>query len=292
MAGSVDVVVIGAGPYGLSLAAHLRSSGIDFRIFGEPMGAWKQNMPQGMLLKSYPWATNIYDTESSYTVKHFSEERGLPYSDCLMALSRETFVSYAEAFQSRFVPPVERKMLVSAESEAGAISARFDDGEIVRARRMVLAVGFAAFKYFPTIVERLPSDLVSHSADYGPLEGLAGKRVAVIGSGSSATDLSALLHEQGTEVSLIARAGILQFASPPRPRGLVERVLAPTGAIGNGWIMGFCASAPSVVRLLPEELRVRLAYCKVLGPLGGAFMKDRVGRDYQEFRCAGKTGRE
>src|ERR1700722_17489166 len=36
----VPVVVIGAGPYGLSLAAHLDARGIAFRIFGRPMAFW------------------------------------------------------------------------------------------------------------------------------------------------------------------------------------------------------------------------------------------------------------
>jgi glycine/D-amino acid oxidase-like deaminating enzyme len=46
MAGSssfVDVAVIGAGPYGLSLAAHLGERGVEYRIFGETMGSWKSN---------------------------------------------------------------------------------------------------------------------------------------------------------------------------------------------------------------------------------------------------------
>jgi cation diffusion facilitator CzcD-associated flavoprotein CzcO len=51
----VDIAIIGAGPYGLALAAHLVKKGLnDIRVFGEPMGSWKNNMPAGMLLKSYP----------------------------------------------------------------------------------------------------------------------------------------------------------------------------------------------------------------------------------------------
>ena len=106
MPSSVDVVIVGAGPYGLSLAAHLSAVGVDYRIFGEPMGAWKDSMPAGMLLKSYPWATNLSDPGDELTVKQFCVERGLPYSDSLMPLPVGTFISYGEAFQKRFAPRV------------------------------------------------------------------------------------------------------------------------------------------------------------------------------------------
>src|SRR6185503_4357662 len=46
------VPIIGTGPHGLSLAAHLKSRGIKFRIFGKPMGTWADHMPKGMMLKS------------------------------------------------------------------------------------------------------------------------------------------------------------------------------------------------------------------------------------------------
>ena len=68
---SVDVAVIGAGPYGLSLAAHLRARRVEHRIFGDPMGSWKRNMPPGMLLKSYPWATCLSDPRSEFSLKSF-----------------------------------------------------------------------------------------------------------------------------------------------------------------------------------------------------------------------------
>ncbi len=273
---SLDVAVIGAGPYGLSLAAHLNSRGIDFRIFGEPMASWKNNMPKGMLLKSYPWASNISDAGSDFTVEHFCSERRLSYQPSAMPLPLETFVSYGQAFQERFVPNVERKSLVCLEPASSGFLARFEDGETVHARRVVLALGLTPFKYLPPIAKDLPSEVVSHAGDYGPMDGLDGKTVAVVGSGSSATDLCALLHERGISVSLVARAEQLNFASPPRPRGTIETAIAPTSGIGNGWTMSVCANAPWIVRMLPENIRVQLAYTKALGPLGGAFMRDRV----------------
>jgi cation diffusion facilitator CzcD-associated flavoprotein CzcO len=271
---SVDVAIIGAGPYGLSLAAHLRSRGVEFRIFGEPMGSWKNNMPQGMLLKSYPWASNIAEP-GTFTVKKYCAASNLPYDDTMEALPRETFISYGEAFQARFVPSVERKMIVSLEPAARGFHATFDDGTTVQARRVVVAVGTSAFQYVPPTACHL-RDVISHSGDYGPLDGLAGKKVVVVGSGSSATDLSALLHERGNDVSLIARTASLNFAGTIRQRGSIERAMAPDSGIGEGWTLQVCASVPWMVHYLPEHIRIRLAHTRALGPLGGSFMRDRV----------------
>jgi lysine/ornithine N-monooxygenase len=273
---SVDVTVIGAGPYGLSLAAHLRARGVEHRIFGEPMGSWKHNMPPGMLLKSYPWASSLSDPRSEFAVKRFCTERTRPYHDQLTPLPLSWFIEYGEAFQARYVPAVERKTLMALEPSANGFRATFDDGETVDARRVVVAVGLHPFKRLPHEAEHMPADLCSHSGEYGALEPLDGKEVIVVGSGSSATDLAALLHDRGNSVSLVARARQLSFADRPRSRTLFERTTAPMSGIGHGWTMATCASCPQLIRLLPADLRVRLANAKALGPLGGAFVKDRV----------------
>jgi hypothetical protein len=274
MTTSIDVAIIGAGPYGLSLAAHLRAREIDFRIFGTPMEFWKANMPAGMLLKSYPWASRLHDPESHFTIKRFCTEYELPYHDTLMALTLESYVDYGDAFQRRYVPNVEQKRLVSLEQIPRGFLATFEDHETVRARKVVLAIGLHAFRRVPDAVVNLSADVLSHSADYGPLDGLREKQVIVIGAGASATDLAGLLHEQGTDVSILARANEVRFACLPRLRGVLERVSDPHCGIGSGWMMKFCSDAPSLIRMLPAHLRAHLA--KQPGPLGGAFMKELV----------------
>ncbi|MER8887372.1 NAD(P)-binding domain-containing protein [Mesorhizobium sp. M0816] len=273
---SVDVAVIGAGPYGLSLAAHLRARDVEHRIFGELMGSWKHNMPPGMLLKSYPWASSLSDPRSEFALKAFCAERALTYHDELLPLSLSRFIEYGEAFQRRYVPIVERKTLMALEPSAGCFHATFDDGEIVHARRVVVAVGLHPFKRLPHQAVHLPADLCSHSGEYGSLQPLDGKEIIVVGSGSSASDLAALLYERGVSVSLVVRRPQLDFAGYPRPRALFERITAPMNGIGHGWTLATCAKYPQLIRLLSKDLRVRLANIRALGPLGGAFMKDRV----------------
>ena len=50
----LDVVVIGAGPYGLATAKALRDRGLSVTVYGKPMGFWRDHMPDGMLLRSGP----------------------------------------------------------------------------------------------------------------------------------------------------------------------------------------------------------------------------------------------
>ena len=66
-----DVIVIGAGPYGLAAAAHLSAAGANIRVFGSPMSFWTEQMPKGMLLRS-PWgASHISDPKSALTLDAF-----------------------------------------------------------------------------------------------------------------------------------------------------------------------------------------------------------------------------
>src|SRR5271168_4278853 len=103
----LPVVVIGAGPYGLSVAAHLRGRGIAFRIFGRPMDSWLAHMPKGMMLKSDGFASDIYAPDGEFTLKHFCDERGVEYRDTGLPVRIETFTSYGFAFQQRMVPQLE-----------------------------------------------------------------------------------------------------------------------------------------------------------------------------------------
>jgi len=284
MSRTVDVAIIGAGPFALSLAAHLENAGIEFRIFGKTMDSWKTGMPPGMLLKSHAWASSLYDPTSSLTLKQFCAERRIPYDDALWPVPLQTFIDYGEAFQARFAPNVENKLLAGLQSSAEGYQATFDDEEVVSARSVVLAVGVHPFKYIPPELSHLPSEALSHSGDHGPLRRFVGKKVAVVGSGASATDFAALLHEQGTDVAVIARATELAFGALPRAnRSLLRRIarrflkplLRPGSGIGDTWPLKICADAPWIVHALPERIRLKIAQT-TLGPLGHAAFKQRV----------------
>ena len=109
----VDIAIIGAGPYGLSLAAHLRGSGQSVRIFGSPMNSWSNHMPRGMHLKSEGFASNLYDPEAKFTLQTFCGERSIPYADIGLPVAIETFIAYGQEFQRRYVPELENVQITS-----------------------------------------------------------------------------------------------------------------------------------------------------------------------------------
>lgn len=271
-----DVAIIGAGPYGLSIAAHLRARGVDFRIFGSPMRTWLREMPKGMRLKSEGFASSLYDPQSEFTLDRFCKQSGIPYADQGLPVPLDTFSSYGLEFQRRYVPHLEDKEVFSLQPSSTGFELRLAGGEVVTAGRVVLAVGLSHFGYVPPMLAALPPEVVTHSSRHRNLDRFKGREVAVIGAGASALDLAALLHQVGASVQLIARRPSIRFHDrAPVPRPLRDRLRAPTTGLGSGWNLLFCANAPLAFHKLPEQFRLD-AVRQILGPAPGWFIKDEV----------------
>jgi thioredoxin reductase len=274
----IDMVIVGAGPYGLSLATHFQSRGIPFRIFGRPMDNWLNHMPKGMCLKSDGFASNIYDPDGGFTLERFCAERSINYSDAGIPVTLDTFTAYGLAFKERMVPQLEEKMVVSVDQLKDGFCLRLDDGEELSARRVVLAVGITHFQNVPPNLMNLPPEFLSHSSSHHDLEAFRGRSVAVIGGGASALDLAGLLHEIDAKVILVARQAALKFHGRPvvgKPRSTWERIRHPSSGLGPGLRSFFFANSPLIFHHLPQRLRLAVVRTH-LGPSGGWFIKDKV----------------
>jgi thioredoxin reductase len=273
----LNTAIIGAGPYGLSIAAHFRRSGIPFRIFGRPMDSWLEHMPKGMMLKSDGFASDIYDPEKAFTLRQFCAERGIEYADAGVPVRLDTFSAYGLAFRDRMVPELEDKLVASVERVTGGFRLRLEDGETFQARRVVLAVGITHFEYVPENLAHLPAEFLSHSARHREVEPFRGHNVVVIGGGASALDLAGLLHEAGADVQLVSRREELKFHSQPtgKPRSQWQQIRHPQSGLGPGMRSRFFANSPALFYYLPERLRLE-AVRKSLGPSGGWFIRDKV----------------
>jgi thioredoxin reductase len=268
---------VGAGPYGLSLAAHLSDKKINFRIFGTPMQTWRKHMPIGMHLKSEGFASNLYEPSRSFTLEKFCRQRNLAYENTGQPVSLSTFNDYAREFQERFVPDVDFREVAQITRERDGFSISLSDGELLSARSVVIAVGLPYFKFVPAMFEGVPSTFATHSSAHSSLDHFRGKRVTVIGLGASATDIAGLLYDSGADVQIVGRSPVLRFQTPParKARSFRQRLRNPKTGIGNGMRPFIANHFPDLIHLLPETARARFLV-KTLGPAPCWFMRDKI----------------
>lgn len=199
-----DVLVIGAGPYGLCIAAYAKAKGLDVAIVGEPMAFWKNRMPAGMLLRSgRDWHLDASDV---HTLEAFLEERRIPRGTA-EPIPVELFRDYSEWFrQSKKieVQPVRVSRIREADGEFEVVC---DNEHVIRACRVVAAPGLAYFASIPPeISSGLAGDQVSHTASLVDFRPLAGKRCLIVGGRQSAFEWTALMMEAGIgSVDLVFR---------------------------------------------------------------------------------------
>ena len=272
-----DVAIIGAGPYGLSVAAHLHAAGVNTRVFGKPLGTWREHMPKNMTLKSDGFASNLSAPARISTLKVWCERHRRPYANQGLPVEIDDFLAYGSDFIARYTPVVEDKMVEHVETSTEGYRLVLDNGEQVSANRVVVAAGISCFPYTPPALTALSSACLSHSYDHREGDAFAGKDVVIVGAGASAIDLAALLHDCGAKVRIVVRAPFIEYNSVPDPDAetLFYRIRRPASGIGRGWSSYFCANAPVLFYRLPEPLR-RRGIQSHMHPAAGWFMREKI----------------
>ena len=157
---STNVAVIGVGPNGLSVAAHLRQAGVEYQAFGRPMGAWRFNMPAGMRLKSEPYASDLSAPQSGFLARDYCSQANEVYHDRVIPLSREQFIDYGTWFADELVPDIDETEIVSLSKQpGGGFMLRTANDESMKAAQVVVATGIIPFAYIPPELSGLPLGL-------------------------------------------------------------------------------------------------------------------------------------
>lgn len=271
---TIDVAIVGAGPYGLSAAAHLRAAnGLDIQVFGEPMSFWERHMPKGMLLRSPLAGSHLSDPFRSLTLQAYQAKSG---NQITAPLPLQRFTDYGRWFQSQAVPSTDSRQVERVEKNGKGFRITLEDGETLMTRRVIIAAGIEKFAWRPKEFERLPPALASHACDHRDLSQFAGKKVAVIGGGQSALESAALLNEFGAHVELLVRAPFVRWLWRQkwfhtfRP---VARLLYAPPDVGQAGLSHLVAR-PNLFRQIPRSLQDSLGK-RAIRPAGAAWLHPR-----------------
>jgi thioredoxin reductase len=271
----VAVAIIGAGPYGLSLSAHLAARNLKHRIFGRPMQFWSDIAAAGgeRYLKSYCFGTNISTPTPGYSFADYSKPRGLEtFEPC----SIRDFAAYGYWFQQENVPWVEPVNVALVDRQAEGFAVTLADGERFVADRVVIATGLCGFAYVPPAIAALPPARATHTSGIASFAAFDGRDIAVIGAGQSALEAAALLHEAGARPQLFIRENsILWQTRVSLKRSLWRRLRSPIAGLGTGPKAWGLTHFPGVMHRVPAKWRTN--FVKNHLPAEGAWwLHDRV----------------
>jgi cation diffusion facilitator CzcD-associated flavoprotein CzcO len=275
--------VVGAGPYGLAVAAQLLEAGTDVRAFGEPMAFWERQMPAGMLLRSPREASHIGDPGGRWSLDRYEESIGVPP---VRPVPLERFVAYGRWVQENAVPDLDRRRVLCVARGPGGFRLDLEDGGVVTARRVVVAGGIASFAQRPPEFEGLPEELVSHASEHRDLTVFRGRRVLVVGGGQSAIESAALLREARAEVEVLVRAErvhwLVRSGRLHRLQWLRKLLYAPAdiGPAGLSWLV----ASPRWFKRLPVGKQISLAR-RSIRPAASGWLVPRVAGVRIDLGC-------
>jgi thioredoxin reductase len=198
MSSHTDLLIIGAGPFGLTSATYAERSNMDYLIVGRPMSFWKDHMPTGMYLRSgSEWHL---DPDGIFTIEKYIESKGLSSQE-VHPLSLNFYLGYAKWFEEQFNFNIQEtyvERLDQSQESQHPYKATLENGEIISANAVIVAIGFEYFKNIPPELSAiLPDKCFSHSCDMVDFTELKGKNVLIIGGRQSAYEWAALVGEAG-----------------------------------------------------------------------------------------------
>ena len=270
-----QVIVIGAGPYGMSVATRLKSEGYDVYVLGEAMSFWEQHMPDGMFLRSSWEASNIGALEGPLSLESYERAAGIHLK---RPIPVNDFIAYGRWYQQQHLPDLDPRRVTHLTKGKYGFHLTLDDGAVLYASRVIVATGLDGFAQRPTVFANLSRDLVSHAVDIPDLGVFSGKKVAVIGGGQSALESAAILHARGADVEVLARAPQVRWLARSArlhslPPWALHLLYSPTdvGPPGLSWVVAWA----EVFRRLPKKSQGPLAY-RAIRPAGAGWLIPRL----------------
>jgi thioredoxin reductase len=275
MTDRLDVAVIGAGPFGLSVAAHLPHRRV--RVFGRPMQTWRTRMPPDMLLRSDWEETSLSAPRDRGSISIWARAAGEPREE---PIPLQKFLRYADWFRETFVPENDPADVASLDRAGGLFRIVTTDGHEADAAQVVIAVGVTPFPHAPPPFDTALGPGITFAIDQQDYGAYRDADVVVVGGGQGGLEAAALAHRAGARVELVLRSPLRWFTDrePYRPRGPVRRRVYRLAypVVGYGPPpLNRLALHPDAFAAVPPPLRRRVAG-RILRAGGSPWVRGQV----------------
>lgn len=278
-----DVIIIGAGPFGLSGAAYLKDKGLGVGLFGDPMSFWRDHMPAGMYLRSNWEASHISDPHRRLTLDHFQADMGAQFKQ---PIPLERFIEYGQWYQQKAVPDLVPRQVCELAKNGNGFTVKLSDGNTAKSKRVIVATGIAHFPWMPKEFEGLPPSHVTHSSDHCDLSRFRGRDMLVIGGGQSALDAARILHTYDAKVEVVARQQQIRWVGENawlHHLGFLSWCLyskLDVGPAGISRLVGF----PNLFRRLPRGWQDRISL-RSIRPAGTGWQRPQLAKVSMTTDC-------
>ena len=201
-----QLLIIGAGPYGLAAARLAKIRGLDYHVSGLCMSFWKQHMPAGMKLRTH------CDWGKGSELEHFLQQRQLTFGQ-ISPVPREFFIDFVETTAKSQQLNWTPEQVVQVNYEQNIFKCMMGNGDVICAQNLLVATGYYDYRFIPSeLAAMFPEELCTHTADCGDFSQFANQRCLITGGRQSAFETAALLTSHAASVELVYRHARPEFA--------------------------------------------------------------------------------
>ncbi|MCC3372367.1 NAD(P)-binding domain-containing protein [Cohnella sp. REN36] len=218
---NTTVMIVGAGPYGISLAYELWRLKVPFVIAGQPFSLWFDHTLGSMSIRSDYHTSEIYTRDNTFNIKRYIQQKFPDRADELLnhRISTSVFRDYLRDVLKRLPFPIERQKVVHVKKQGALFVHTLEDGRQVISEASIMATGIENHGVIPEGLASLRSDLVLHSWQVADYENIKNKRLLVVGAGQSAAECAAHLSKEN-QVTWVMRKQPVFYSEPinlPKP---------------------------------------------------------------------------
>lgn len=215
-----DVLIIGAGPYGVSLAYDLYRRKVPFQVVGKAFSLWFDHLVPGIQLRSDWRASQLYSRDGHldidrYLRMHYSPKKA--YSVKQGRVPSALFQDYLRWVLTELPFKVVDERILELHQDGSDFVAQTSSGGELRARRVVCATGIESHRNLPRELASLPA--VVHGWNTSEYCSMKNHRLLVVGGGQSAAEAIACLGDSN-QITWVHRSPLVFFSEPinlPKP---------------------------------------------------------------------------